>query len=95
VLERAEELLGEAWRRRQQVESEAEAALTRLSRAEEDLAREREAARAEAERLAAESGKLALERTRMLEEGLAGFERARRQLRSHVEGELSRVRADS
>jgi DNA mismatch repair protein MutS2 len=52
VLARAREILGEAWRRREQQESEAEAALERLRGAERELEREREAARREAERLA-------------------------------------------
>src|SRR5262249_46250865 len=76
VLARAREILGEAWRRREEQESEAEAALERLRRAEKELEREREAARKEAVKLARERERQTAERAKMLEEGLAGFEKA-------------------
>ena len=44
VLRRSREILGEAWRRRELQESEAEAAIERLRQSERDLARERETA---------------------------------------------------
>ena len=95
VLDRASELLGDAWRRRQQRETDAEEALERLRRSEEELARQRESARREEERMAAERERLEAERGRMLEEGLAAFERARGQLARQVETELAQVRASS
>ncbi len=95
VLKRAQAILGDAWKRQERRESEAEAALERLRAAEHELAAERERARREAERLEQERRTLALERTRMLEEGLAGFERARRELLHRVEEELSAIRLDA
>jgi len=95
VLDRASELLGDAWRRRQERETDAEAAMERLRRSEEELARQRESARREGERMAAERQRLETERGHMLEEGLAGFERVRGQLARQVEAELVQVRASS
>ncbi len=95
VLDRARELLGPAWRRRERAESDAEAALERLRRAEEEVAHERETARREAERLAKEREAAARERERMLEAGLAGFERARKELARRVEAELEAIRQDA
>jgi DNA mismatch repair protein MutS2 len=94
VLARAREILGRAWERREQAETDAEAALERLRASEADLARERETARREAERLAAERQAAARERERMLESGLAGFERARKNLTRRVEAELAAIRND-
>ncbi len=95
VLERAREILGPSWERRERTEADAEAALERLRRGEEELARERDAARREAERLAAERAKAAREREEMLETGLAGFERAKRDLAKKVEEELDAIREDA
>lgn len=94
VLARARELLGAAWERRDRAESDAEAALERLRAGEEELARAREAARREADRLAAERAAAARERERMLEDGLAGFERAKKDLARRVESEIESIRAD-
>jgi DNA mismatch repair protein MutS2 len=94
VLARAREILGRAWERRERAETDAEAALERLRGAEAELARERETARREAERLAAERQAAARERERMLESGLAGFERAKRDLTRRVEAELAAIRND-
>ena len=88
VLARARAILGEAWRRREEQESEAEAALERLRRAEKELERERDAARREQEKLARERERQAAERSKMLEEGLAGFEKARAELEKRVEREI-------
>ncbi len=93
VTARAVEILGEAWQRRETAEAEAEQALERIREAERRLARERADAQAEAERLAAERRRFAEERTRMLAEGLAGFERARGELSRRVEKELEEARA--
>jgi DNA mismatch repair protein MutS2 len=95
VLARARELLGAAWERRDQAESGAEAALERLRRAEEDLARERENAQRESERLLAERDAAARERERMLEAGLAGFERAKKELARRVENEIEAIREEA
>ena len=94
VLDRAREILGEAWRRREERETEAEAALERLRRAEVALAEEREKLGRDAERLSAEKNEVSLARARVREEGLAGFEKARRELARHVDEELQAIRAD-
>jgi DNA mismatch repair protein MutS2 len=95
VLDRALEILGEAWKRREEMESEAEAALERLRRAEQEVIEARRAAAAEADRLAAERESLKRERSRLLGEGREGFDRARRELKRQVEDELSRIRQDT
>jgi DNA mismatch repair protein MutS2 len=95
VLARARAILGEAWRRREEQESEAEAALERLRRAEKELERERDAARREQEKLARERERQAAERSKMLEEGLAGFEKARAELEKRVEREIETIRQNS
>ena len=95
VLERAHAILGEAWQRRESAETQAEQAIERLRRGALELAEEREAARQEAKRLEAERGALAAQRSRMLADGLAGFERARGELARRVEEELGRARQES
>ncbi len=95
VLARALEILGEAWKRREQTESEAEAALERLRRAETEIEGARRAAEAEAERLAAERETLRRERSKVLGEGREGFERARRELKRRVDEELDRIRRET
>jgi DNA mismatch repair protein MutS2 len=95
VLRRAREILGEAWRRREERESEAEAAIERLRQSERDLAAEREKARREAQMLAKERETRAAAHARMLEEGLAGFERARADLALRVEKEIAAIRQDA
>lgn len=94
VLVRAREILGRAWERRERAETDAEAALERIRTAEAELAREVETAHREAERLANERKTAAAERERMLETGLAGFERARKDLARRVEAELAEIRED-
>jgi DNA mismatch repair protein MutS2 len=95
VLARAREILGAAWERRDRAESDAEAALERLRIAEQELLLERAAARREAERLAAERASTARQRERMLEDGLAGFERAKKELARRVEIEIETIREDA
>jgi DNA mismatch repair protein MutS2 len=95
VLERARAILGEAWRRRERAETEAEQALERLRKAERELERERETARIEAGRLEQERRRHAEEHSRMLAEGLADFERARRELARRVERELDAARSET
>ena len=95
VLERARDILGEAWTRREAVESEAESALARLRLAEQDVERARQAAETERERLAAEREVAKHERSRLLGEGRESFERARRTLKRQVEEELSGIRQNT
>ena len=95
VLTRALEVLGDAWRRREEIESEAEETLQRLRRAEQEAADRAETAKREAERAAAEREALAGERARLRREGLEGFERARRELAREVRERLSELRQQS
>ncbi|HWZ85948.1 MAG TPA: Smr/MutS family protein [Thermoanaerobaculia bacterium] len=95
VLDRAVAILGDAWKRRERAETQAEQALERLREAERELAAERESARRESEILEGDRRKLAEERGRMLAEGLAGFERAQAQLRRQVEKELEGARLET
>jgi DNA mismatch repair protein MutS2 len=95
LLARARAILGEAWKRREEQESEAEAAIERLRRSEKELDLERETARREAEKLAREREKLASERAKMLEDGLAGFERARAEMERRVRSEIEAIRSDA
>ena len=88
VIERALEILGQAWQRRERAEAEAEKAIERLRAEEAELGREREQARKQVEHLEADRRKFAEERTRMLTEGLEGFERARGELARRVEKQL-------
>ncbi|HYB53061.1 MAG TPA: Smr/MutS family protein [Thermoanaerobaculia bacterium] len=92
VIERAQEILGEAWRRRELAETEAEAALERLRQKEAALDEERRLATAEADRLAGARDGLARERAKLLEEGKSGFDRARDRLAREVAEELARLR---
>ncbi len=95
VLERSKQILGEAWERRERAEDDAEKALERLRRLEAELTNERAAAAREAEKLEAERKKLAEEKAKMLAEGLAGFERARRELARKVSEELDLARHET
>ena len=95
VLARSRQILGEAWERRERAENDAEQALERLRRLEAELARERDAAAREAGRLEAERRSLAEEKAKMLAEGLAGFERARRELARKVAEELDLARHET
>lgn len=95
VLARARDILGDAWRRRERAETEAQEALERLRRLEQEAAGQRERAAAEADRLAAEREALRRERAKVLEEGKTGFERARGRLEREVAQELARLRQDT
>ncbi len=95
VLRRAREILGEAWRRREERETEAEAAIERLRQSEKALEAEREKARREAEKLTRERETNAARHAKMLEEGLAGFERARTDLARRLEKEMEIIRLDA
>jgi DNA mismatch repair protein MutS2 len=95
VLVRAREILGEAWQRRERMESEAEEALARLRQAEADLEEKRRRAVEEADKLAAEREAMRRERSKVLLEGRESFERARASLARQVEEELGRIRQDN
>jgi DNA mismatch repair protein MutS2 len=96
VLARAREILGAAWERRDRAESAAEEALERLRVGEEEeLSRARQEARRETERLSAEREAVARERERMLEAGLGGFEKAKKDLLRRVEVEIEAIREDT
>jgi DNA mismatch repair protein MutS2 len=95
VLARAQEILGEGWRRRERAEAEAEAALERLRERERELGQERERAVAEAEHLRSERENLQRQREKLLEEGTMAFERAKTQLAREVAEELARLRQDT
>jgi DNA mismatch repair protein MutS2 len=95
VLDRALEILGDAWRRRDAQESEAEAALERLRRAEAEMVEERARVSKESDRLTSEREEVAQARAKLREEGLAGFEKARRELARRVDEELHAIRADA
>ncbi|HTO86788.1 MAG TPA: Smr/MutS family protein [Thermoanaerobaculia bacterium] len=95
VLARAQEILGEGWRRRERAEAEAEAALERLRKRERELGQERDRAAAEAEHLRSERETLRRQREKILEEGAAAFDRAKTQLAREVAGELARLRQDT
>ncbi len=95
VLARARDILGDAWRRRERAETEAQEALERLRRLEQEAAAERGRAAAETERLGAEREALRRERAKLLEEGKTGFERARDRLAREVTEELARLRQDT
>jgi DNA mismatch repair protein MutS2 len=95
VLARAREVLGEAWKRQEIREAEAEAALERLRELERTLAMDRDRARAEAASLSAERDRLARDKRRVVEEEVQRFENARRELALRVEEEISAIRKDS
>jgi DNA mismatch repair protein MutS2 len=92
VLARAQDVLGESWRRREQIETEAQAALERLRAAEKKTAEQAERARRDSERAEAEREALKAERARVRREGLEAFDRARRDLARQVEQQLSELR---
>ncbi len=95
VLARAREILGEAWKRREVREAEAEAALERLRALESELASERDRARVEAERLSAERDKLSQDKRRVIERELERFEKGRRELARRLEEEIVAIRKDT
>src|SRR5260370_8465237 len=95
VLTKAEEILGDSWRRQQERESEAEAAIERLREAERELATERERFQAEAEKTSVERDSLARERVRLAREGLERFDKARREMTRRLDEGLAEIRKDS
>jgi len=95
IVRRAEAILGEAWKRRQQQETEAQETIERLRRSEAALAEERRLLADRQQRLASEREELARERGKLREEGLAGFEKARRELTRQVAQEVAMIRSNS
>ncbi len=95
VLARSREILGEAWRRRERAETEAEAALERVRRLEQQLNDEHRRAESETAQLSAEREALRRERVRQLEEGKSAFDRARDRLAREVAEELGRLKQDT
>jgi DNA mismatch repair protein MutS2 len=95
VVGRAEAILGEAWKRRQEQETEAEQTIERLRESERQLLREREQVSQETHRLETERGRLVEERRRLVEEGLSRFENAQKALARQVAEEVAAMRKDS
>jgi DNA mismatch repair protein MutS2 len=95
VIHRAETVLGEAWKKRQQLESEAQETIERLRRSEQEVEQERQRLAEETRQLASQREQLARERARLREEGLARFEKARRELTRQVSEEVAQIRSNS
>ncbi len=94
TLRRARELLGEAWVRRERLETEAEEALARLRRREQELAEALAQAREREERMRRESEELERRKEKLLREGRDAFERARRELRAAAAGAVEEIRKE-
>jgi DNA mismatch repair protein MutS2 len=95
IIQRAEGILGETWKRRQQLETEAQETIERLRRSEKELEEDRRRFADERRRLAMEQEELSRERGRLREEGLARFEKARRELTRQVAQEVAMIRSNS
>jgi DNA mismatch repair protein MutS2 len=92
VLDRAREILGAPWQRRDASEGAAEELLDRLRRQEKaHAALVEETARART-RLESERESFEKEKTRILRDGLERFERARRELSRRVDSALEEIR---
>lgn len=91
---RAQEILGEAWVRRERLETEAEEALARIRQREQELSAALERARENEERLRAESEDLEKRREKLLREGREAFDRARREMRAAAAGAVEEVRKE-
>ena len=94
TVERASVLLGEAWRRRERLESEAEEALARLRERERELAESLARARGEEERLRAEREEVDARRRRILTEGRDSLDRARREFRAAAAEAVEKIRTE-
>jgi DNA mismatch repair protein MutS2 len=91
---RAREILGQAWVRRERLETEAEETLARLRARETELSASLERAREREDRLRSESEELERRREKLLREGHDAFERARRQLRAAAAGAVEEIRKE-
>jgi DNA mismatch repair protein MutS2 len=94
TLARAEEILGEGWVRRQELEAEAAAALSRLRERERELEESLRRAREEGAKFAAEADDLRREKERLLREGRTSYERARREFRLAAAEAIEEIRRD-
>jgi len=94
AIERASELLGEAWRRREKLESEAEEALARLRDRERELAESLARARGEEERLRAEREEVEARRRKILTEGRDSLDRARREFRAAAAEAVEKIKSE-
>jgi DNA mismatch repair protein MutS2 len=92
VLERAREILGEAWQRRDASEGQAEELIERLRRQEQAQATALEEAERAKKRLEAEREVFDKEKSRLLREGLERFERSRRELSRRVDAAIAELR---
>jgi len=91
---RATAILGDAWQRRERLESEAEEALARLREKERDLSAELARAREAGERLAAEREELNARRKKILTEGRDSLDRARREFRAAAAGAVEQIKTE-
>ena len=94
TLSRAAEVLGEAWQRREKLESEAEEALARLRGRERELAESLARAREQEERLRAEREELESRRKKILTEGRDSLDRARRDFRAAAAEAVEKIRSE-
>ena len=94
TIERASALLGEAWRRRERLESDAEEALARLREKEAELARSLARAREQEERLRSEREDVDARRRKILTEGRDSLDRARREFRAAAAAAVETIRSE-
>jgi len=94
TIERASELLGQAWQRREKLESEAEEALARLRERERELADSLGRARGEEERLRAEREDVDARRRKILTEGRDSLDRARREFRAAAADAVEKIKSE-
>jgi len=94
TLDRASTLLGEAWQRREKLESEAEEALARLRERERELSESLARAREREERLQAERDEVEARRRKILTEGRDSLDRARRDFRAAAAEAVERIRSE-
>lgn len=94
AVERASEILGDAWRRRERLESEAEEALARLREQERELAASLARARESEEALRAEREEVEARRKRLLTEGRDSLDRARREFRAAAADAVEKIRSE-
>ncbi|HWC66378.1 MAG TPA: Smr/MutS family protein, partial [Thermoanaerobaculia bacterium] len=94
TIDRASALLGEAWRRREKLESEAEEALAALRERERELSESLARAREREERLRAEREEVEERRRKILTEGRDSLDRARREFRAAAAEAVEKIRTE-
>ncbi|HET7453736.1 MAG TPA: hypothetical protein VFL12_13395, partial [Thermoanaerobaculia bacterium] len=94
TVERASVLLGEAWQRREKLESEAEEALARLRDRERELSESLARAREEEKSLRADREELDARRRKVLTEGRDSLDRARREFRAAAAEAVEKIRTE-